>query len=219
MRLPLPSLRWRVMAVIAIGLLGSLMLAYASSHAKGRIESDTAAIFVIPKSTINSNVLTVQTESLITTAGIVGRAVDDDTVRAELRRKGMSGDYTLEMVNHGTQFASNFDQPTLLVTVLDSSTDRTRLDTRLLLARLRTELRVRQDAVGVPSTARITMLAAPLTPQPVWVGGSPKRAAVGSLVLGTVLTMLGVKLARRRRRRPASGRRPVVTPQLQGLPL
>lgn len=196
-------------AVVAVLVaLTTLAVGYRGARGHPAYDAGTTIVFLIPATSKIPNSLTVTTESLIITAGVVQAAMTSGRERAALLALGVPDNYSLDIVNHGDQWANNFDEPVLHLAVQDSSPERASADTQLIVKQLMAELTSMQKGWGVPANSSISALTAPAYPQPVEVGGSPKRAIIGSLVLGTILGAIALRWTQRlsgQRREPILG--------------
>lgn len=208
-RLVLTALRRRWYVVLAVFLVaGVASVGLAPRHVYW---TRAEIVFLPPDGPGHAgNALEGTDESLIFFAASVERTVNggpkvvamsSDT--ATLYGAGTYEGYSVELVNDGGQWQTNFDRPILSVQVVDSTASRVRNTLQSIVGRVETTALQRQQEFGVSSANAIRTQLNPEQPQVASVGGSAKRALVGEFVLAAGLAMAAAILVDNRMTRRA----------------
>lgn len=208
---PDPPKRWAGLGVVAaIVLVGGLITATAGAYFVSRpgvYWSGVRVVFLPPLSTKNPNGFTAGSESLIVTAGIIGKQVGSSTTSSPvsdavtLVGEGIRHGYSVRLPNSGGQWATNFDQPALSVEAAGSSPAEVLSRLNGVLGAIHADLDARQTAAHVSKVNLITTAMSPTTPPMYYQRGSRARTALAVLVLGVSLTAATASLYWRRQRR------------------
>jgi hypothetical protein len=185
----------RASVVLTIGLLVSGVLGYRLAHSPGVYWSQVTVVLVAPKSTANPNGLSVNSESLISTAGVIAKmvgsaphepAVVSDSVT--LVGEGIRHGYGVRLPNSGGQFATNFDRAALDVQAAGTTVAEVGVTISRVLAEIRDDLdRLQRDA-GVAAVNLIRLQQSPPTLPIYYQTGSKTRTIAITLVLGAGLS-------------------------------
>lgn len=190
-----PPLLLRGGVIVLVGLLVSGCFGLYFAHRPGVYWSQVQVLFVAPKSVANPNGLSVSSESLIITAGVIakivgsspqGPSVVSDSVT--LVGEGVRHGYGVRLPNSGGQFATNFDQAALDVQAAGTSVAEVSATLNRVLNRITTELADLQSAAGVAKVNLIRSQLSPPTPPIYYQAGSKTRALAITLVIGVGLT-------------------------------
>lgn len=188
------------MVLAALTLYGG----YWASHRPPVYWSRVTMLFLPPTSAVTPNALLAGSDSLITTAGVVGRIVggsgssngvvsDSVTLPSEGTRHG----WTIRLPDTGGQWATNFSDPALDVQAVAGDPAAVTAMVEDVERRVQETLTQLQDDAGVDPVNRISVTANPTRPPIYAVGGSHTRALASTLLLGTVVsTVLVVAYAR-----------------------
>ena len=195
--------------ILLVGLLISGVLGVQLAHRPGVYWSQVTMVLVAPKSAANPNGLSVSSESLISTAGVLAKmvgsaprepAVVSDSVT--LVGEGVRHGYGVRLPNSGGQFATNFDRAALDVQAAGTTVAEVGATISRVLGEIRADLdRLQRDA-GVAAVNLIRLQQSPPTLPIYYQTGSKTRALATTLVLGAGLSGWLAWLVRRR----ASGR-------------
>ncbi len=196
--------------VVLVGVLVSGSVGVYLSRRPGVYWSQVQVLFVAPKSAANPNGLSISSESLIDTAGMVakivgssprGPAVVSDTVT--LVGEGVRHGYGVRLPNSGGQFATNFDQAALDVQAVGASPGEVSATLVSVIGRVVGTLSRLQAEAGV---AKVNLIRSQLSP-PVaplyYQAGSKTRALAITMVIGGGITAWLAWLVRRRTALPA----------------
>ena len=185
----------RTWLILLIGLLVSGAVGYRLARRPGVYWSQVTMVLVAPKSAANPNGLSVNSDSLISTAGVIAKMVGssphEPTVVSDsvtLVGEGIRHGYGVRLPNSGGQFATNFDRAALDVqaagtTVVEVSATITRV-----LGEIRDDLARLQSDAGVATVNLIRLEQSPPTLPIYYQTGSKTRAMATTLVLGTGLS-------------------------------
>ncbi|MGI8665376.1 MAG: hypothetical protein ACR2N4_05015 [Jatrophihabitans sp.] len=200
-----PPLFLRSWVIVLVGLLISGATANYFAHRPGVYWSQVQVLFVAPKSAANPNGLSVSSESLITTAGVVakmvgssppGPSVVSDTVT--LVGEGIRHGYGVRLPNSGGQFATNFDQAALDVQAAGTTVVEVSATLSKVLDQITTELSTLQSDAHVAPVNLIRAELSPPTPPIYYQTGSKSRALAITLVIGGGITAFLAWFVRRR---------------------
>ena len=192
------------------------MFATASAvHPEKVYWTSTHVTFLAPFSTANPNTLQVNTDSLVTTAGVVAKLVTQGDVGAQvvsdsvtLADQGIRHGYSVRLPNDGGQWAINYDQPYLDIQAIGTSPPEAATTLRSVVNRIRATLGAVQRAQRVDSWNLISTQLNPEVPPIRLSTGSRARAVLSTLLLGSGLTAAGVVVCagviRRRAALPAT---------------
>jgi hypothetical protein len=195
--------------VTIVGILATGIAGAAARHTEVSYWSSVNVAFLAPYSSANPNVLQVNTDSLVTTAGIVGRLVTDSDNRAQvvsdsvsLASEGISHGYSVRLPDDGGQWAINYDRPELDVQVIASTPAEVARMLHEVTRRIVSTLDAIQKAKHVDQFNTVTTTLNPQKPQVYVAEGNNKRAMLGTALLGMGFTLAaarGVAVLRRRR--------------------
>lgn len=195
----------RTWVIVLVGALLSAGVGVYMAKRPGVYWSQVQVLFVAPKSVANPNGLSVSSESLITTAGVVakivgsspaGPSVVSDSVT--LVGQGIKHGYGVRLPNSGGQFATNFDQAALDVQAAGTSAAEVTATLNSVISRIETALSKLQTEAGVAAVNLIRPQLSPPTAPLYYQAGSKTRALAITLVLGGGITMWLVWFVRRR---------------------
>jgi len=191
----LPSFLLRTWLILLIGLLVSGTVGYRLARRPGVYWSQVTMVLVAPKSTANPNGLSVNSESLIDTAGVIAKmvgsspsepAVVSDSVT--LVGEGIRHGYGVRLPNSGGQFATNFDRAALDVQAAGTTVAEVSGTLNQVLSTISADLDRLQSDAGV---AKVNLIRTQLSPQtaPIYYQtGSKTRALAITLILGCGLS-------------------------------
>jgi hypothetical protein len=206
----LPTFLLRTWLILLIGLLVSGAVGYRLARRPGVYWSQVTMVLVAPKSTANPNGLSVNSESLISTAGVIAKmvgaspsepAVVSDSVT--LVGEGIRHGYGVRLPNSGGQFATNFDRAALDVQAAGTTVAEVSATITRVLAEIRDDLDRLQSDAGVATVNLIRLEQSPPTLPIYYQTGSKTRAMATTLVLGTGLSGWLAWLVGRRNQRQA----------------
>jgi hypothetical protein len=191
----LAALRRRWWAALA-GVCLTGMLAVHVVHLGGVYHQEVNVVFVWPQGPRTSNAFLHGDQTLVSTAGLVGRIVAGDSPDAQvvsdtvtLVGEGIRHGYLVRLPNSGGQWALNFDRPVLDVQAAGSTPQEVQQTIKTVVARINHELDAIQTAARVPPGVRITTRMSPPSPILLYGKGSRMRALAVTLLLGTGLTV------------------------------
>jgi hypothetical protein len=172
---------------------------------RGVYWADVEVGFLPPASSVNPNILAISPSSLVITAGAVQKIVADSSIprvtdaTTSLASQGLRHGWSVTLPNTGGQWASNFTDPFLLVQAVGSSPDEVTATVTMLARRINDALLTLERQAHVDKYNMITtQMSPPSGPQLNYQGGSRKRAAVATFVLGLGATVVVLGLVRRR---------------------
>jgi hypothetical protein len=216
LRSPTPTKRITALAVL--GLLVTVVLADSVAHRAGVYWSQVDVVFQAPESTLFPNTLLVESEALITTAGVVAKTVDpssgarvvSDSVT--LVGEGIRNGWSVHLPDTGGQWATNFSRPVLDVQAVSDSPARVSATISTLESRIDNVLARLQDDQNVAAVNRITASPNPPTPPMYYQSGSRTRALAATVLIGLIATFAVCRAldgrirrgSRRRRKSPAA---------------
>jgi hypothetical protein len=191
--------------VAALGLALTLVAIIVVHAPRGVYWTDTGVYFLAPVNDRHGHVNTYAytTDSVIATAGLVERLVQPNAsssgtgTQTTLLAQGVRHGSQVRLPNSGGQWTLNFDKPLLDVQVVGTTPEEVTRETARLLDRIQQTLDEVQE--GVAPDSRMVLTRAPSEPQVRYSQGDPRRAMVGALLAGTLLTIMLVALAGRRR--------------------
>lgn len=184
--------RWYV---TLLGLAATVVVAMQISAAPGVYWAHTTIVLLAPTRQAFSNQLTDGAPSLIATAGVLEREINGSVTpipavdnNVSILDQGVVNGVRVRVPNYGGQWATNFTQPVLQLEV--AGRDRAEVLTRMgrLVDEARAILQSRQDAAGVNSLNRITLLNAPAGIEVDYVRGHLTRATALTALLGLCAT-------------------------------
>ena len=200
----LGAMRRRWWAALA-GISLTFAAAYHVVLLAGVYHQEVNVVFVWPQGPRTSNAFLHGEQTLVSTAGIVGRIVAGDSSNAQvvsdtvtLVGEGIRHGYLVRLPNSGGQWALNFDRPVLDVQAAGSTPQEVQQTIKTVVARINHELEAMQAAAGAPSGVRITTRMSPPSPVLLYSKGSRMRALAATLALGIGLTVAAVTLLDRR---------------------
>jgi uncharacterized protein involved in exopolysaccharide biosynthesis len=184
--------RWAA-AVVAVA---TAVVALYGSLAPGVYHQQVDVVFEWPQGARTSNAFLYGEQTLISTAGVIARIVDEPRSAAHpvsdsvtLVGEGITRGHVVRLPNAGGQWALNFDRPVLDVQVAGNSPDEVRATMARVLAQIDKELRDQQQAEGVPASVMIRTRLSPAVPFVEYSKGSRVRAVAATFVLGFGLTV------------------------------
>jgi hypothetical protein len=217
--------RWYVpligLAATALTMLGVL------NH-PGVYHAQVEVIFLAPDRAVDINTFEYVTDSLIDTAGFVGRSMSGTAAGGSapvsdavtLVSEGVEEGYSVRLPNVGGQWAYNFTRPVLDIQVAGSSASEVSAKLDELVRRVNSVLRARELSQGpVDPDNMIRTRLNPPDPGVVYSAGSHLRALAATGLLGGGLTLaatrsLDVYLLRRARKRTPAPEAPVTSVNL-----
>ena len=168
-------------------------------------------VFLAPISRINPNALAISPETLVATASVIQRDLDQARPRTRtsspyvtLADQQILDGARVRVPDTGGQWQHNFSRPVLDVQVTGSSPDAVRAKVESLESLVNTQLGELQDASKVRPVNRITLRMSPSEPTVTALQGSPSRAMFAAFTIGSALTVVacaGADQLRSRRRR------------------
>lgn len=190
--------RWYV---VLVGVLVTMAGGYHLVSNRGEYVSAVGIYFFRPPSVNNANRY-LSDDDVVSVTEVVGVAANSSAARAELRKAGVEGHYTLEIFNAGNQFVVIHDRALLDLSVRGSSEAAVRRTMALVIDRVDIELRRTQTEAGADPKTWVVTQNTPSDPVVFQGRGSGMRAMAGILILGGALTttaaVLVDDLARRR---------------------
>lgn len=190
--------------VLVAGLLGTMITAAFLVRRPGVYYSRVSVLFLAPASTRYPNRLLTGSDSLITTAGVVGKMVAAGETNlpvvsdaVTLPSEGVRHGFSVKLPNDGGQWADNFDKAQLDVQAVAG----TNVEVAALLGRvigeINTDLARLQDEAGTLTKNRITTRITPPQPPVYFNTGSKIRTLAGIFLLGIGLSVALASGARR----------------------
>lgn len=214
--MPVLSVRvLRPVALVLVGLVLTVAFAFRASEAEGVYWGQAKVVFLAPENPVDQNSLAYTTSGVIATAGLVAVEV----YRAERPRlsgtsvalysMGHDTDLDVTQPNSGGQWAVNFSDAFLVVQVVGPTPERAQASLDETIGDIRAKLAELQPRESTPASTRIRTTLTPSTPSIHYVRGSPARAMVSALLLGSLLTFALVLVTERLARRglPSTDRR------------
>jgi hypothetical protein len=195
----------RTCAILLVGMLISGSAGRYFAHRPGVYWSQVTVVLIAPKSIANPNGLSISSESLISTAGVIAKmvgssprapAVVSDSVT--LVGEGIRHGYGVRLPNSGGQFATNFDRAALDVQAAGTTVAEVGATLNRVLNEITADLSRLQSQAGVAEVNLIRSQLSPPSPPIYYQTGSKTRALAITLVLGAGLTGFALWLARRR---------------------
>lgn len=190
---PSPLVRLVVLSVVLAML--TLAGAYWATHRRPVYWSQVTVLFLLPPSAYTPNTLVAGSDSVITTAGIVGRMVGDSGQSAgvvsdsvNLPSEGIRHGWSIRLPDSGGQWATNFSDPALIVQAVAADPDAVTAMMQDIEARIQAALTQLQDENGVAAENRISATPNPDRAPVYAVGGSRTRALAATLLLGGALS-------------------------------
>jgi hypothetical protein len=205
-----PPLLLRAGVIMLVGLLISAVAGLYLAKRPGVYWSEVTVVLIAPKSAANPNGLSVSSESLIDTAGVLAKMVGSSppgpTVVSDsvtLVGEGIRHGYGVRLPNSGGQFATNFDRAALDVQAAGTTVAEVSDTLNRVLNTISADLdRLQSDA----EVAKVNLIRTQLSPQtaPIYYQtGSKTRALAITLVLGGGLSWsLAWFIGRRYRQAP-----------------
>jgi len=197
----------RAWLLVVIGLALTAGVVFAVARDPGVYWAQTNVTFLQPPSTRYPNPLSAGSGSLIATAGLVEREVNNGTAAMAtvsasitLVDEGVLDGTMIQLPNSGGQWAYNFARPVLDVQAVASTPNTVRQRMAKLQSSIQTTLDRLQDEAGVDTFDRITLQPSPIEINIRYSRGDPHRAAAVSTLLGVGLTIAAVVVVERRRR-------------------
>jgi hypothetical protein len=196
------TLTRRQAVVAAVGVLLTLIALAVVREPRGLYWTDTTVYFLAP-SAPGVNTYAYTTDSVIATAGLVGRLVQPDGAspgigtQTTLLAQGVHHGSQVRLPNSGGQWAQNFDQPLLDVQVVGTTPAEVATNTTQVLDRIQKTLNKVQHGVGLKW--RIALTREPSDVQVRYSEGNPHRAMAGTLLVGSLITTMLVVWSGRRR--------------------
>lgn len=174
--------------------------------------SRATVYFLAPESRVNPNVLQTRLQSIIITAGVVGKRLNGTETLTKISRtesvsivdRGISDAAVIQIPDHGGQWSVSYDTQGLDVQVSGASPEIVLERQTAAFAMVADLLKDIQDDAKVPIVDRITTRVGPATPPIVALRGQPKRAMAMVAGLSFVAMMGAVALLELRRRRKLS---------------
>jgi hypothetical protein len=205
----------RQWALFVVGVLATLVGGGLAHRAPGVYHERIDVVFLMPADEgAGQNTFQYSTQSLIGTAGVVARIVQDGRAGGELASEnatligeGVTHGYSVRLPNSGGQWAYDFESPVLSVETVGRSTAEVEATTSMVLSRITTTLAQMQESEGVPARARIRTRFNPPNQSISFSRGSRARAVGASQLLGLGVTFAAVYFVDglRRRRSTAAG--------------
>jgi len=111
---------------------------------------------------------------------------------ATLFGEGERSGVMVRMPNQGNQWQPAYVTPNIEVQVVDSTPSAVALQAHVIAAELSDLLAKRQDALGVVSTMRASMIYSPTDPPVTYISGSQVRTLGAIVLLGSAFTIVSV---------------------------
>jgi len=212
--------------VVVVGLLITFGAVAGVRQVPGVYETRVTLILLPPGNAV-PNPLLASDPSLVATAAVLQRAVEQGTVINTMASNdvtisglGERHGWSVRLPPSGNQWVFWFDRAVLDVQAVGSTPEE--VDDQLVAAKEKIDAALAriQDGAAVPASARIRVVQGAET-SISYGGGRPARSSLGVVVLGIGLTLTGVHAARRRAERrevdsdftPATGIRVPVAPR------
>lgn len=190
--------RWYVVA-LGVGWTAVGCLVVAASP--GAYWAQVDVVFLAPQSARNPNTLEITSQSLISTAGVVAKRVNqgrDETALSSssvsLVGEGITEGHSVRLPNAGGQWADNYTRPVLDVQAVGGTPEAARETLDTLVAEVRQTLDELQIQGGADRFNRIVAEPAPSSPVVHHIGTQRARAMLGTAALGGALTLGAVVL-------------------------
>lgn len=184
--------RWPVL-VICLGLTGVAVLALGRPTVL--YAAQTVVTVETPQLPTDRTLAGDSPQAIAAAHLLVDRAnggptqVRSSSPDAELYGWGMDRVVRVQIRNIGGQWASNVNQPSLQVDVVDTTADAVRTKLRDTVADLRDELQRLQDELNVPAISRMTLRVPLDEPAVAEVSSSRMRASVAIGLLGLLASL------------------------------
>lgn len=198
------QLRRRRLVAAGLGAFLTCAGVWVVHGAQGLFWTDTKVYFLLPAHhDQKTNNYASTTQSVIATAGLVGRMVQPTPSRAgvgtdtTLLAQGVRHGSRVQLPNSGGQWESDFEKPVLDVQVVGTTPDEVATRTTQLLAAIQHKLDEAQR--GVTPAQRIGLRQQPRQTQLYYSQGDPKRAMGGTLLIGALITTMLIAWSGRRR--------------------
>jgi hypothetical protein len=226
----------RAWYVVVLGLGVTALSAFWVWNLPGVYYGRVDVIFLRPVTQIVPNGLSVNSQSVIATAGVVQREVSggrpDSRVTSDqvtIVGQGIKEGVSVSLPNSGGQWANNFDRAVLIVQVADKTPQGAQERLRSTIAQINETLQRRQSEAEVQPDLFIRTKLSPQTPQVYYETGNSKRAVMATLLLGAALTWGALVLVESRRlaqrlgrvhrcRLPGAGESPTAAVDPESLP-
>ena len=197
--------RWYV---VVIGAVGVLVVAGLMASRSGVYTSRVDVVLIPTTASEDSDgTLISSSTDLIALAGLVERRVNAgvDTGAATnqdvpLAGTGIRSRTLIKLPNEGGQWNYNFSSPSLVVQTVGASEReaiRRRTDAVGTINQMLADVQAEED---VRPDQRVTSRTLPESPTVAYVSGRPKIAALGTAMIGMILTAIGTVLFDRIRR-------------------
>ena len=189
------------------GLIITLAVGFNVYRAPGIYVQQVDVVFIWPQVPENTeNTFQYGTDSLIKTAGVVGKIVGDRGHSAQvvssavgLVDQGIQHGYSVRLPNSGGQWALNFERPVLRVEAVGTTPGEVQQTTQLAVNRINEELLALQTSEEVPAELMIRTRLSPPIMSVDYATGSKIRALLASQLLGLTLTCAAMIYLHRRR--------------------
>jgi uncharacterized protein YdeI (BOF family) len=199
----------RLWIVVLIGLIGGGALVWTVSQVEPAYSARVDVLFLAPEpkaGSLGPNALQTADESLVATAGVIARRMqDDESSRSQLSSnsvtllsEGITHGHTVTLPNAGGQWTYNFQRPELDVQVTGPSSAEVSKTLAQILSRIDSELASLQTGMGVRANELIRTDRIPQILDVREATGSRARAAAIAAVLAAGLTIAAVVLLDRR---------------------
>lgn len=191
--------RWYI---VVIGVLGVLVVAGLVASRSG-VYTSRVEVVLIPTTGSNEvgGTLISSSEDLIAMAGLVERLVNDevDTGAATnqdvpLAGTGIRSGTLIRLPNDGGQWDYNFSSPSLIVQTVGASEGEVIERRTDAVNRINQMLAYVQTEENVSADQMVTSRTLPDSPTVAYVSGQPKVAALGTVMIGFILTAIGAVL-------------------------
>lgn len=210
---------WRWWPVVLTGAIVTAGVGSVAISDDGVYYTRTELVFLAPASAALPNAVRTQSDSIIVTAGAVGRAV---TGAAELPKfashdvtlvgTGVRDGWSLRLPDTGGQWATNFATQRLVLEIVGPTRERVAARQQQLTDEVTSTVRALQSDQGAASADLITALATPESTVIFHMTGNRPRALLMTAALGMGVTAACVvMLERRRAARDRAGRDARVT--------
>jgi hypothetical protein len=194
-----------VFVVLVAGLITTGALALHMASRPGVYWSQVNVLFLAPQSAKYPNGLQITSDSLITTAGVIGKMVGSSQSGPQvvsdavtLVSEGAKHGYSVRLPDDGGQWAHNFDQPLLDVQAVGTSVGEVNSTLDTVLGEIQGDLSKMQRSDNVAKVNLVRTRLSPSIPPTYYQAGSHMRAAAASLVLGSGITVAAASLVGRR---------------------
>lgn len=198
--------RWYVTAVI---VLVTLAAAYKVDRPPRYYQADTVLLLIPPTDPSAPNALTAATPSIAQTGVLVDSILSDSSSAEQLRKAGVTGNFSLVPRNNGTIQTPRYTVPAEQLIVSGSDPDASLASVTALSSAYARELDDLQTRAGVTAADRITTQVL-VPPAVAPVKGSKSRGLAGVAAIGGIAVVLLPaafdRYVRRRSRRLAAKR-------------